>query len=206
MHIKKTKKGNNHTEIDKVTDYLNASGCGVSKLRNDYKAIIIKIADLLMKSKGKRIFTCGNGGSSAAASHMVNDLLICSNLNVTCLSDNTSTITAIANDLEYQFIFSEQLKRLAKEGDILIVFSGSGNSPNILNALEVAGYKKMRIIACVGTNGGKVISDYKKNLDFLVHIPIPMSNYEDASVVFIHVLMEILRQRASKPPLKLKID
>lgn len=185
------KRGNN-SRNERLTDYLNVTASGIAKLR-DQSEEILKILDLLVSSKNKHIYTIGNGGSSSAASHMVDDLLIWGKLNISCLSDNTPTITALANDYSYEDIFSNQLMVLGKEGDILIVFSGSGNSQNILNAIEVAVDKKMKIIAVIGTDGGRVVKEYNENLTHLIHIQVAMSNYEDASVVFIHLLMELLK-------------
>ena len=185
---------NNDTRINKITHYLNKSTSGISKLRENTSKII-EIYELLKNNPNNHVFVVGNGGSSSAASHMVNDLLIHGKVKLTCLSDNVPTITAIANDESYDNIFSNQLEVLANPNDILIVFSGSGNSRNILTAIDAAILKKMRIIAFVGTNGGKVIKDYKDKITILVHIPIPMSNYEDSQVVFIHILMDLFTNR-----------
>ena len=183
-------KGSNYTGKDRITDYLSKSASGISKLRGNIDKII-SIYELLKNNPNNRVFVIGNGGSSSAASHLVNDLLINGKVKISCLSDNIPTVTAIANDDSYDNIFANQLQNLANPNDILIVFSGSGSSRNILKAIDVAIDKKMRIIACIGTNGGKIHSDYKEKVDYLIHISIPMSNYEDASVVFIHLLMDL---------------
>lgn len=183
-----------YIRIDRITDYLNESAKGISQLRqNNLK--IIEIYELLKNNPNNHVFVCGNGGSSSSASHMVNDLLINGGVKIECLSDNISTITAISNDLTYDDIFSVQLEELAIPNDILIVFSGSGNSKNILKAIDKAIDKKMRIIAYIGTDGGKILKKYKEEIHFLIHIPISMSNYEDSQVVFIHLLMDLFSNK-----------
>ncbi|MBE3094986.1 MAG: SIS domain-containing protein [Actinobacteria bacterium] len=189
------RKGSNDTRIDRITDYLNDSARGISQLRqNNLK--IIEIFELLKNNHNNHVFVCGNGGSSSSASHLVNDLLINGKIKIECLSDNISTVTAIANDCSYDDIYSIQLEYLAIPNDILIVFSGSGDSKNILKAIDKAIEKKMRIIAMIGTNGGNILKKYKDTvvIDYLIHIPIPMSNYEDASVIFIHLLMDLFKK------------
>ena len=98
------------------------------------------------RDRGSRIFLCGNGGSAATASHMANDLGKGASLGrprqqrfrVTALTDNVPWMTALANDLDYDSIFAEQLRNLGEADDLLIAISGSGNSANVLNAVAAA--------------------------------------------------------------------
>ena len=98
------------------------------------------------RDRGSRIYLCGNGGSAATASHMANDLGKGASLGhprekrfrVTALTDNVSWMTALANDVDYDSIFSEQLRNLGEADDLLIAISGSGNSPNVLDAVAAA--------------------------------------------------------------------
>src|ERR687887_1258837 len=93
---------------------------------------------------GKQVFTLGNGGSASTASHMATDLAkntIGANMRrfrILSLNDNDALLTALANDLGYENVFSEQLKNLIRAGDLLIAISASGNSPNVLNAIRYA--------------------------------------------------------------------
>jgi D-sedoheptulose 7-phosphate isomerase len=109
---------------------------------------------------GKTVFTCGNGGSSATASHFVNDWtkglngLIQNNFKAHCLCDNFPTVSAIANDLSYESIFSEQINMLASPGDLLVAVSGSGNSRNIVKALEFAKKRDVKTVGVLGFDGG----------------------------------------------------
>lgn len=113
---------------------------------------------ILLLSSANRIFIAGNGGSAALASHFACDL----NKNTGkrfrafCLTDNISMITALANDIGYNFIFSEQIKMFADIGDILILISASGNSENIVEAAKAANDKGMGIISFTGFDGGRL--------------------------------------------------
>ena len=110
---------------------------------NSEKHLIIDIIENLLNARdtNKKIFTMGNGGSSSTSSHFASDLLkTCilkesKRFNAICLSDNTSALTAWANDTSYDEVFLEQLKNYISTGDIVIAFRGSGTSKNIINAL-----------------------------------------------------------------------
>ncbi len=150
---------------------------------------------LLIQKMDKHIFLCGNGGSAANAMHIANDLLYLRSrgkgIKVTALPANQAVLTCLANDIGYENIFSFQLEQLGKEGDILIVFSGSGNSPNILKAVDTA--KKMRISTCaiLGFNGGKCL----RLVDIPIHFPInDMQIAEDLQLMVGHMLMQWLRE------------
>ena len=147
------------------------------------------------REKGATVFICGNGGSAATASHYCCDFNIgvsgCSDkdTNFVCLSDNVATITAIANDISYDEIFSYQLKSRMKKYDVLFVISGSGNSKNIVKAMEVAKEKGSKILGLCGYNGGKV----KEMSDVSVHVNIDnMQIVEDVHMIIDHCLMFIL--------------
>ena len=111
--------------------------------------------------KKKNIFICGNGGSASISNHFVCDHQKGSSMEtklmpgIISLSSNIEIITAISNDISYDHIFSYQLERLAKPGDGLITISSSGNSKNIILAIECAKNKKLTTISLNGFNGGK---------------------------------------------------
>jgi len=90
----------------------------------------------LRKERGNTVFVCGNGGSATTAEHFTNDLF-CSDVKAICLNSNTSIMTMIANDFGYEYIFSMQLQVFAEPDDLLIVFSCSGKSENIVKAMQV---------------------------------------------------------------------
>ena len=157
---------------------------------------------------GRQVFFAGNGGSGGNANHLANDFLYAlsktpgSGLRVHSLSANPSVITCLANDEGYDQVFSLQLAVLARKGDVLIAFSGSGNSPNILKALEEGRKIGMTSYAVLGFSGGKA----KALADVPIHFNVDdMQISEDAQIIIGHMLMqwlygqrgEITPQRAS---------
>jgi len=113
---------------------------------------------------GRFVFIAGNGGSGSNASHLCEDLAKCTlrdfegqrRLKVLSLTDNTAWIMAVANDMNYEGIFVEQLKNLASPGDLLVAISGSGNSPNVLKAVSWANDHGMTTVGVTGYGGGKL--------------------------------------------------
>ncbi len=153
--------------------------------------------------KGSTIFLAGNGGSAANASHFGQDLAkgTLSSMSATRrfrvipLTDNIGFITALANDEGYDSIFEQQLRNLAQSGDLLVAISGSGNSPNVLRAVEYAGSIGMKTIGVTGFDGGKL----KALSDVSVNIPVDDMGMSEAlhGVVF-HLAMSRLRERLAK--------
>ena len=142
--------------------------------------------------KGKRIFIMGNGGSATTATHFARDLQIGTavagkpRLRVTCLADNVASITSIANDISYDSIFEEQLIGQLEEGDVAIGISASGNSPNVLRAIEYARKNGAVTIGFIGFGGGK--------LKRLTHKSIILSSKDYGQVEDIHMaLSHIIR-------------
>jgi D-sedoheptulose 7-phosphate isomerase len=148
----------------------------------------------------KRLFICGNGGSAANAQHLSNDLIFGvapeqAAVRVNCLSSNISVLTCLANDTGYQKVFSLQLRTQGDLGDGLIVLSGSGNSPNIIEAVYEAKKIGMWTSAIVGFSGGLV----KDLVDISIHFPVDdMQLSEDLQVVAGHCIMRQLRYRANR--------
>jgi len=147
------------------------------------------------QERGSKIYICGNGGSAATASHFCCDFNkgvsgeSNTNTNFICLSDNIPTMMAIANDLSYDEIFSYQLKNRLKPGDLLFAISGSGNSKNIVRAMEVAKAKGNKIIGMCGYNGGKV----KEMSDVCFHVNINnMQIVEDIHMMLDHCMMYVM--------------
>ncbi len=114
------------------------------------------------RANGRTIFVCGNGGSAATASHFVSDLVKgasfqrSSRFRIMALTDSLPTITAYSNDLDFEHIFSEQLKNFARAGDVVLMISCSGNSPNVLRAAEYANSIGCRTISLTGRDGGRL--------------------------------------------------
>jgi D-sedoheptulose 7-phosphate isomerase len=144
---------------------------------------------------GRRLFLCGNGGSAANAMHLANDFLYGvskrpgEGLRVTALSANPSVLTCLANDCGYEEIFAMQLAVQAQAGDVLVALSGSGNSPNILRALEQARSLGMKSFAVLGYSGGKA----KALADVPIHFAVDdMQLAEDLQLVVGHMAMQWL--------------
>lgn len=145
---------------------------------------------------GKNIFVCGNGGSAAIADHFCCDHAKGVNTDtdmlpqIQPLTGNISIFTAIANDMGYEKVFSYQLKLKAAPGDLVILISSSGNSPNIIEAAKHAKLNKINIIALVGFDGGTV----KDLTDVLLHVK--SNNYgiiEDCHQALMHLLAQSIR-------------
>jgi D-sedoheptulose 7-phosphate isomerase len=144
---------------------------------------------------GRQLFLAGNGGSGGNANHLANDFLYPlsktpgSGLRVHSLCANPAAITCLANDEGYDQIFSMQLAVLAREDDVLIVLSGSGNSPNILRALEEAKKIGMTSYAMLGFSGGQA----KALADVPIHFSVDdMQIAEDAQMIVGHMLLQWL--------------
>ena len=178
----------------------------LSNLRNAFssksKRMIYELAKEIKKTwlNKKSIFICGNGGSGANAIHMANDFLygvgvdnngmkIKSGLKVEALTANNAVITCLANDIGYDFIFSEQINTKAEKDDILLVLSGSGNSKNILNAVNLANQNGLKTFAILGFKGGKC----KKIVQNPIHFEINnMRISEDLQMIVCNILVEWL--------------
>ncbi len=150
-----------------------------------------------VRDNGRTIFLAGNGGSAATATHWANDLGKAAKrsgrqpIRVLSLTDNTSWFTALANDEGYESVFAGQLENFAQPGDLLIVISASGNSPNLLRAVDVARAHGASTLAIVGFDGGAL----SKTADEVVLVPTEAGAYEiveDAHMILCHVLTRSL--------------
>ena len=145
--------------------------------------------------RGNTVYLCGNGGSAANATHIANDLLYGAGMKTSggiraeALSANQAVITCLANDLSYDSIFSVQIKVKANPGDILIVLSGSGNSPNVVKALEMGNSKGMKTFAIVGYSGGKCKALAQHPIHFEIN---DMQIAEDLQLIVGHMCMQWL--------------
>lgn len=163
---------------------------------DDMAAVMDEIAPTLCTTR--RVFIAGNGGSAATASHMANDLMktvakACGkSIRAIALSDNVPLLTAIGNDNSFDEIFSGQLKDLGQEGDLLVVISGSGNSQNLVEAVNAAKEMNIRTVGFLGMDGGKLrgLCD--------VSVIVPSDDYgpiEDIHVIFNHLITAYLKQQ-----------
>jgi D-sedoheptulose 7-phosphate isomerase len=143
------------------------------------------------REQGRQIFVCGNGGSASTASHFVCDMVKGASYNrdsrfrIMALTDSLPTLTAYSNDVSYDCVFAEQLKNFARAGDLVMAISGSGNSPNVVCAVEYANSIGCRTLALTGRNGGKLGPMATLNLQ----VPVPhMGRIEDAHMIICHMI------------------
>jgi len=158
----------------------------------DLNAISQTIATLEgARRDGRHIFVCGNGGSASTASHFVCDMVKGASFNresrfrIMALTDSLPTITAYSNDVSYDCVFVEQLKNFAGTGDVVMAISGSGNSPNVVNAVSYGNSIGCATIALTGRDGGKLGPLAK----IQVHVPEPhMGRIEDGHMIVCHMI------------------
>ena len=170
----------------------------LSRMMNELDHASVENAIGLIKQKwieGKNVIVCGNGGSAMTASHYITDwnkmahLATGRSFRGVSLSDNMGLITAYANDISYDDVYSEQVKNLMDPEDLVIAISGSGNSPNVVRALEVANERGGVTLAICGYDGGKV----KQIAQHVLHVPsFDMQICEDLHFVFGHMVMKSL--------------
>jgi D-sedoheptulose 7-phosphate isomerase len=177
-----------------IRDYLSRA---LSVLTPDTESQLEELIAALLEvwAKDRRVYLCGNGGSAANAIHLANDFLYGvgvrkgKGLRVEALSANPAVVTCLANDLGYEHIFSAQLHVKGAPGDVLIALSGSGNSPNIIKAIEQANAIGMKTFAILGFSGGKCKGLAQTSL----HFPVDdMQIAEDLQTVVGHICMQRL--------------
>jgi len=175
----------------------SASRLSAIMAQADWSGVAVLAADLQRCwREGRSVFICGNGGSAGNAIHLANDYLygIAKDtglgIRVQALSANASVLTCLANDVGYDSVFSSQLAVQGRPGDVLLVFSGSGNSPNVVRAIEQAKAMAIKSYAVLGFGGGTC----KKIADVPIHFAIDdMQIAEDLQLVVGHMIMQWLQ-------------
>ena len=178
----------------KSSEYFQKHFDAASKVSDaEIDKILIQLQNAVKHNH--KVFICGNGGSALTASHYVTDWskMLWSHKNeklqAYCLNDNIGLFSAYANDVNFNEVFSNLLSQYASKDDILITISGSGNSQNLVNALNVAKLLKLVTIGIVGFDGGKI----KKLTDICIHYPVSdMQIAEDLHMSLGHILMKKL--------------
>lgn len=180
--------------IDTIATYIADLTQVLKKLD---QAEILTIAEILLKARDnkKQIYIFGNGGSASTASHFACDInkgvlkLDKLRFKIICLNDNIPTMLAYGNDISFDIIFSEQLENFLEEGDVVIAISGSGNSKNIIRAIETAKLHKAITIGITGFNGGKLkeLANYSLNANVN-----DMQMSEDIHMIWVHLMMKCL--------------
>ena len=176
-------------------EYLEKlSSCFNDKQISSMKILAEDIVNLW--NNEKTLFLCGNGGSGANALHIANDLHFGlghmlnhkkKGLKADALVSNTAVLTCLANDLGYERIFSNQIDVKSSKKDLLVVLSGSGNSPNIIKAIESAKKKGMKTFSILGFDGGKC----RDLADVTIHFPVnDMQIAEDTQVIVFNICIK----------------
>jgi D-sedoheptulose 7-phosphate isomerase len=181
-------------KIFEISNYLNAHQQLARKLDVDSFQKGIDMIRTTFEA-GKKIITCGNGGSASTASHYITDWNKMVNLATgkkfrgVSLCDNVGLITAYGNDFSFSDVFAGQIDALMDEGDLLVAVSGSGNSPNVIKAIESAHRVGGKVLGVVGYDGGKMMP----MCDHSVWVPsFDMQLCEDVHLMFGHMVMKTL--------------
>jgi D-sedoheptulose 7-phosphate isomerase len=182
--------------LDAITKYISGVGVTLGKLPVEK---IAEAIDLLEKARleGNKVLIFGNGGSAATASHFASDLSKGAiregkpRIKAFALTDNIPVLTAWANDTSYENVFAEQLENCVDPGDIVIGISGSGNSLNVLKAMNVARARGASTIGFIGFDGGKL----KSLVDIAIIVPSHnMEQVEDIHLLLEHAITTCLRE------------
>ena len=163
---------------------------------------VVKVIDEFIEARdrGSTIFFMGNGGSAATSDHFANDLNVCASpegqppFKSLSLSSNSAYLTCLGNDFGYESIFARQLKNLMKASDVVVGISASGNSPNVVNALEYASQKGGIPVAIVGFDGGQM----KKIAKHVIHVKSEKGEYgpvEDLHMILDHLISTCLAHK-----------
>jgi D-sedoheptulose 7-phosphate isomerase len=188
-----------YSESLSINDYAKSYIDYLSSVLNNISLIDIeKFVEVLLEARerGSSIFFIGNGGSAATASHFANDIAIGTRtykkpFRAISLCDNQAVITAIANDDGYEKIFSQQLQVLLKKQDVVVAISASGNSPNLLDAIDTAKEMNAITVGISAFSGGKM----KEMVDVSLYVPTEKGEYgpaEDAHMVLDHLISNYL--------------
>lgn len=190
-----------------VTDYADAYFESMFSVSHRISRSAIETAAEILGNAyqtQKLVFTCGNGGSTALANQMVCDHLKSISMDTTLrprlisLCSTMENITAISNDISYEDVFAYQLERLAREDDVLVVFSSSGNSENVVRAARWAKENGLQVITLTGFDGGRLDEIAHVN----VHVPVHCYGIvEDLHQSITHVIGHYIRQKHMEPEL-----
>lgn len=164
-------------------------------LLNTLEQVVAEMVKVF-ENEGKILF-CGNGGSAADAQHIAAELSGRFYLNrpplfAEALHVNTSFVTAVANDYSYDEVYARAVQGMGRKGDILVAISTSGNSPNILNAIEAAHLKAMTVVGLTGESGGKMAT----NVHYLLNVPSSDTpRVQEAHILLGHILCELIEKQ-----------
>jgi len=183
-----------------IVDSLNESSETKIKIKDQLQPELLKAVEILSDcyKNGNKLLLCGNGGSAADCQHIATELMIRLShhikrpaLPAIALTTDTSNLTAGGNDIGFENVFARNVEGLGNKGDVLLAISTSGNSPNVIKAVEMAHKKGMKVIGFLGGNGGKL----KDAVD--LPIVIPSSNVQriqEGHITVAHIICELVEQ------------
>ncbi len=192
------------------TDYFRKYCDYVQKLLSEIDIESVKrVVDCLLEARenNKTIYFAGNGGSASTASHFAQDMgevgrkIRGKGFRTQSINDNVSALTAISNDYSYDNVFSLQIQYNFDAGDVLVVISASGNSPNVIKAVELAKEKGGSTVALVGFDGGRLA----QICDHIVHVQSKKGEYgpvEDIHLILNHMIVSYLMMELKKENVK----
>ncbi len=180
------------------SDSLNESAETKLNIEKLCKESVLKAVDIISEAyrKGKKVLLCGNGGSAADSQHIATELMIRLShkinrpaLPAIALTTDTSNLTAGSNDLGFENVFARSVEGLGNEGDILIAISTSGNSRNIIKAVEKAREKKITVIGFLGGSGGIL----KDKVDLAIIVPsYNVQRIQEGHITIAHIICELV--------------
>ncbi len=184
-----------------ITDSLIESSETKLKIKDQLADEIIKAVDLLSScfKNGNKLLLCGNGGSAADCQHIATELMIRLSHHINrpalaaiALTTDTSNLTAGGNDIGFENVFARNVEGLGNKGDVLLAISTSGNSPNVIKAVEMAHRKGMKVIGFLGASGGKL----KSIVDLAITIPSSnVQRIQEGHITVAHIVCELVEDK-----------
>ncbi|MFA7387185.1 MAG: phosphoheptose isomerase [Thiohalobacteraceae bacterium] len=188
--------------LARITQHFNDSIQAKQQALNAVAPGIAHAAEAITRAllNERKVLTCGNGGSAADAQHFSSEMLNRfemerPGLPAIALTTDSSTLTSIANDYQFDDIFAKQIRALGQPGDVLVAMSTSGNSPNIVNAMHAAHDRDMIVVALTGRDGG-MISDLLIKQDVEIRVPATSTaRIQEVHILIIHCLCDLIDQQ-----------
>ena len=184
-----------------ITDSLNESSETKLKIKDNLQEKLLKAIELLTEcyKNGNKLLLCGNGGSAADCQHIATELMIRLShhiqrpaLPAIALTTDSSNLTAGGNDIGFENVFARSIEGLGNNGDVLLAISTSGNSDNVIKAVEMAHKKGMKVIGFLGGDGGKL----KDNVDLPIIIPSSnVQRIQEGHITIAHIICELVEDK-----------
>lgn len=188
--------------IERVKQHFNDSVQTKIAASGILASPIVQASELMVQAllAGHKILSCGNGGSAADSQHFASEMLNRfeverPSLPAFALTTDTSTLTSIANDYSYNEIFAKQIRALGQAGDILLAISTSGNSVNVVHAIQAAHDREMSVVALIGRDGGAIATTLQAE-DVEICVPAQSTaRIQETHLLVIHCLCDLIDQQ-----------